>query len=332
MVRWRRQARLIRLDSVPSDYFKVSSGLGEGLPHSVLVVPTSDDDRVNGVIELGFLRPLNDRDIELLELIAGNIGTSIEAARYRQRLQEVLAETQQLNEELQVQQEELKTANEELEEQSRILKESQAHLETQQVELEQTNEQLAEQAQTLAEQRDAMDLKNTELNQAQVQLEERAEELQRSSKYKSEFLANMSHELRTPLNSSLILAKLLAENPQDNLSAEQVKFAESIYSAGNDLLNLINDILDISKVEAGKLEVIPENTSVARLADGLRNVFEPLAADKQPDLQRRLATGRAGDAVHRPPASGAGDQESAVQRREVHREGRGQPDHRRPAR
>jgi signal transduction histidine kinase/DNA-binding response OmpR family regulator len=200
-------------------------------------------------------------------------------------LQEVLAETQQLNEELQVQQEELKTANEELEEQSRILKESQAHLETQQVELEQTNEQLAEQAQVLADQRDAMDLKNTELNQAQTQLEERAEELQRSSKYKSEFLANMSHELRTPLNSSLILAKLLAENPQENLSAEQVKFAESIYSAGNDLLNLINDILDISKVEAGKLEIRPENTSVARLVDGLRGMFQPLAADKQLDFQ-----------------------------------------------
>lgn len=287
------QARLIRLDAVPGDYFKVSSGLGAGLPHSVLVVPTSDDDRVNGVIELGFLRPLSERDIELLELIAGNIGTSIEAARYRQRLQEVLAETQQLNEELQVQQEELKTANEELEEQSRILKESQAHLETQQVELEQTNEQLAEQ-------RDAMDKKNTELNQAQIQLEERAEELQRSSKYKSEFLANMSHELRTPLNSSLILAKLLAENPQQNLSAEQVKFAESIYSAGNDLLNLINDILDISKVEAGKLEVIAENTRVDRLVDGLRSMFEPLAADKklafsvevQPDAPGLLFTDR----------------------------------------
>ncbi|MEZ1314783.1 response regulator [Pseudomonas fluorescens] len=280
-----QQARLIRLDSVPGDYFKVSSGLGQGLPRSVLVVPTSDDKRVNGVIELGFLRPLAERDTELLDLIAGNIGTSIEAARYRQRLQEVLAETQQLNEELQVQQEELKTANEELEEQSRILKESQAHLETQQVELEQTNEQLAEQAQTLADQRDAMDLKNTELNQAQAQLEERAEELQRSSKYKSEFLANMSHELRTPLNSSLILAKLLAENPQDNLSAEQVKFAESIYSAGNDLLNLINDILDISKVEAGKLEVRPENTSVTRLLEGLHGMFQPLAADKQLDFQ-----------------------------------------------
>ncbi|WP_077048181.1 response regulator [Pseudomonas sp. KK4] len=285
------QARLIRLDNVPNDYFKVSSGLGEGLPRSVLVVPTSDDDRVNGVIELGFLRPLEERDIELLELIAGNIGTSIEAARYRQRLQEVLAETQQLNEELQVQQEELKTANEELEEQSRILKESQAHLETQQVELEQTNEQLAEQAVILAEQRDAMDLKNTELNQAQAQLEERAEELQRSSKYKSEFLANMSHELRTPLNSSLILAKLLAENPQDNLSAEQVKFAESIYSAGNDLLNLINDILDISKVEAGKLEIRPETTAVARLVDGLRGMFLPLATDKRLQFHVELQDG-----------------------------------------
>jgi len=293
-----QQAHLIRLDDVPGDYFKVSSGLGEGLPRSVLVVPTSDDERVNGVIELGFLRPLTDRDIELLELIAGNIGTSIEAARYRQRLQEVLAETQQLNEELQVQQEELKTANEELEEQSRILKESQAHLETQQVELEQTNEQLAEQAQVLADQRDAMDLKNTLLNQAQTQLEERAEELQRSSQYKSEFLANMSHELRTPLNSSLILAKLLAENPQENLSAEQVTFAESIYSAGNDLLHLINDILDISKVEAGKLEIRPENISVARLVDGLRGMFQPLAADKllefnvdvQPDAPSMLFT------------------------------------------
>ncbi|MEB0228062.1 response regulator [Pseudomonas sp. 10S4] len=286
-----QQARMIRLDGVPDDYFKISSGLGQGLPHSVLVVPTSDDDQINGAIELGFLRPLNDRDIELLELIAGNIGTSIEAARYRQRLQEVLAETQQLNEELQVQQEELKSANEELEEQSRILKESQAHLETQQVELEQTNEQLAEQAQILADQRDAMDEKNTELNQAQTQLEDRAEELQRSSKYKSEFLANMSHELRTPLNSSLILAKLLAENPQENLSAEQVKFAESIYSAGNDLLNLINDILDISKVEAGKLEIRPENTSVTRLVDGLRAMFEPMATDKKLDFQIELQAG-----------------------------------------
>ncbi|MFK3970936.1 response regulator [Pseudomonas sp. NPDC087358] len=273
--------QIITLDDVPQDYFKVTSGLGDGSPRSVIVVPTRNDDQVNGVIELGFLRALTPRDIEFLELVADNVGTSIEAARYRQRLQEVLAETQQLNEELQVQQEELRTANEELEEQSRILKESQAHLETQQAELEQTNEQLAEQGKALADQRDALDRNNEELNIAQVELEARAEELQRSSKYKSEFLANMSHELRTPLNSSLILAKLLAENPLDNLTGEQVKFAESIYSAGNDLLNLINDILDISKVEAGKLDMRPENSSVSRLVDGLRMTFEPLAGDKQ---------------------------------------------------
>jgi signal transduction histidine kinase/CheY-like chemotaxis protein len=274
------QDQIITLNELPNDYFRVSSGLGDGSPRSVIVVPTSNDQHVNGVIELGFLRELTERDIEFMEQVSDNIGTSIEAARYRQRLQEVLAETQQLNEELQVQQEELRTANEELEEQSRILKESQVHLETQQAELEQTNEQLSEQGKALADQRDALDRKNEELNFAQVELEARAEELQRSSKYKSEFLANMSHELRTPLNSSLILAKLLAENPQDNLTDEQVKFAESIYSAGNDLLTLINDILDISKVEAGKLDMRPDNSSVARLVDGLRGMFEPLAADK----------------------------------------------------
>lgn len=268
-----REGRLLRLDELPEDYYRLSSGLGRGLPRSAMMVPVSDDGQINGVLELGFLRPLQDRDSELLERIAGNLGISIETARYRQRLQEVLAETQQLNEELQVQQEELKTANEELEEQSRVLKESQAYLETQQAELEQTNEQLAERT-------DALDLKNSELNKAQVELQARAEDLQRSSKYKSEFLANMSHELRTPLNSSLILAKLLAENGEGNLSEEQVKFAESIYSAGNDLLNLINDILDIAKVEAGKLEVRPETTPVVRLVEGLQAMFQPLADDK----------------------------------------------------
>jgi CheY-like chemotaxis protein/signal transduction histidine kinase len=286
-----QQDQIIRLDEVDDNYFKVASGLGEGSPRSIVVVPTSNDDQVNGVIELGFLRPLTEQDIEFLELVSDNVGTSIEAARYRQRLQEVLAETQQLNEELQVQQEELRTANEELEEQSRILKESQVHLETQQAELEQTNEQLAEQAQTLADQRDALDRNNEELNIAQVELEARAEELQRSSKYKSEFLANMSHELRTPLNSSLILAKLLAENPAENLTGEQVKFAESIYSAGNDLLNLINDILDISKVEAGKLDMRPENSSVARLVEGLRGMFEPLALEKKLEFHVELQAG-----------------------------------------
>ncbi len=275
-----RGRRLVCLDDLPADYIKVASSLGEGRPVSVALVPLQSEDRVNGVVELAFMRVLEPREREFLEAIASNVGMALEAARYRQRLQEVLGQTQQLNEELQTQQEELRAANEELEQQARVLKESQAHLETQQAELEQTNEKLSEQAQTLADQRDELDQRNTTLGRIQAQLEERAEELQRASRYKSEFLANMSHELRTPLNSSLILAKLLAENGNGNLNDEQVKFAESIYSAGNDLLNLINDILDIAKVEAGKLEIRPERTPLASLLEGLRDVFVPLAGER----------------------------------------------------
>jgi signal transduction histidine kinase/DNA-binding response OmpR family regulator len=209
-----------------------------------------------------------------MDLIGPAVGASVAAVVYRHRLQVALEEQQAMNEELQVQQEELRTANEELEEQSRALEESQTALENQQAELEQTNEQLAEQAANL-------DLKNTALTTAQDQLRERALELERASRYKSEFLANMSHELRTPLNSSLILAKLLADNQNGNLNEEQVRFAQTIYGAGNDLLNLINDILDISKVEAGKLELVPEDLPLRRVVEGLARTFEPLARQKR---------------------------------------------------
>ncbi|MDR6677212.1 response regulator [Pseudomonas oryzihabitans] len=274
------EGRSLALDQLPADYLKVNSALGEREASAALIVPIENDGRVNGVVELGFLRALRPQDEELMTLIADSIGSSVEAARYRQRLQQVLAETQQLNEELQVQQEELRTANEELEEQSQALKESQVHLEQQQAELEQTNEQLSEQAQELLQQRDVLDDRNNRLNEAQQLLEDRARELERASQYKSEFLANMSHELRTPLNSSLILSKLLADNPAGNLSDEQVRYAESIYSAGNDLLTLINDILDISKVEAGMLEIRPEQVSMRRLVESLKTAFEPIAQNK----------------------------------------------------
>lgn len=283
------ERRVMAVEDLPADYLKVTSALGGTQPRSVLIVPVEDSGLLNGVIELGFLRPLREQDSELLRRIVPSIGSAIEAARYRQRLQKVLAETQQLNEELQVQQEELRAANEELEEQSNALRESQSHLEEQQAELEQTNEQLAEQTETLARQRDEMDEKNQRLNEAQLMLEQRADELQRASRYKSEFLANMSHELRTPLNSSLILAKLLADNPDGNLSDDQVQFARSIYSAGNDLLTLINDILDISKVEAGKLEVHPELTVLARLVDGVKNLFLPQAMERSLQFEVELA-------------------------------------------
>jgi CheY-like chemotaxis protein/signal transduction histidine kinase/CHASE3 domain sensor protein len=276
------QRRPLALEDVPPDYLRVRSALGHATVRSVLLVPLLHEGRLCGVLEAGWLRPLEPRDGELLAAAGAVLAGSIEAARFRRRLQEALEETQQLNEELQVQQEELRTTNEELEEQSRALKESQSQLESQQVELEQTNLQLAETAGRLASQRD-------DLAKAQGELEARALELQRASRYKSEFLANMSHELRTPLNSSLILAKLLADNPAGNLSDEQVKFAQSIYSAGNDLLNLINDILDIAKVEAGKLEVRPEVTPVAGVAEGLRSMFEPLAARKGLRLELQVA-------------------------------------------
>ena len=265
--------RIIHLENLPNYYLKLTSALGSGSPTHILVAPVESDGEVNGVVELGFLGPVGEREIEFLKLVSGNIGTAIEATLSRQRLHEVLQETQQLNEELQVQQEELRTANEELEEQSRVLEESQATLENQKAELEQTNEQLAEQAVVL-------DQRNTALNDVQLQLEERARDLERASQYKSQFLANMSHELRTPLNSSLILAKLLSDNPQGNLNEEQVRFAQTIYSAGNDLLNLINDILDISKVEAGKLELNPEELRLQQVVQGMQRTFEPLAQQK----------------------------------------------------
>ncbi|TWI60637.1 signal transduction histidine kinase [Pseudoduganella lurida] len=265
--------RLVQLENLPKDYLKLTSALGSTTPTHVLVMPVTNDGKVNGVVELGFLHPVGERETEFLNLVADNLGTAIEATLARQRMQELLVETQQLNEELQVQQEELRTANEELEEQSRVLEESQASLENQKAELEQTNEQLGEQAQ-------ALDQKNTALNEAQTMLEERALDLERASQYKSQFLANMSHELRTPLNSSLILAKLLSDNSQGNLNEEQVRFAQTIYSAGNDLLNLINDILDISKVEAGKLELNPEELRLQQVVEGLRRTFEPLAQQK----------------------------------------------------
>ncbi|WP_263146733.1 response regulator [Pseudomonas sp. RIT-PI-AD] len=272
--------RLVIFEGLPPDYLKVSSSLGEGFPLSVLAAPTESEGQVNGVLELGFLRALSPRDKAFVESITGNLGVSIEASRYRQRLQEVLAETQQLNEELQVQQEELRAANEELEDQSQVVLQSQADLEVQQTELEQTNLRLNEQTLRLVEQRDALDQQNRALNQARAQLEERAEELQRASRYKSEFLANMSHELRTPLNSALILAKVLTENRKGNLDSEQIRYAQMIYDSGNDLLRLISDILDISKVEAGRLDVHPEPTDIQQLMGDLDSAFREQAEDK----------------------------------------------------
>ena len=267
------EGRPFIIRDVPEGYLTVASALGRDKPRHLVISPASADGAVNAVIELGFINPIGEDAIALLEQASGSIGVAVRSANYRAELQNLVEETQRQSEELQVQSEELRVSNEELEEQSRALKESQARLEQQQAELEQTNSQLEEQAQLLEAQRD--DLARTT---AVVQL--KARELEQASRYKSDFLANMSHELRTPLNSSLILAKLLADNPEGNLNDEQVKFAKTIQSSGNDLLNLINDILDLSKIEAGHVEIRPETVSLDRLAKDIQQVFQPVAQEK----------------------------------------------------
>jgi CheY-like chemotaxis protein/signal transduction histidine kinase/CHASE3 domain sensor protein len=268
-----RENRLLRVKDVPQDYLPVSSSLGSTTPVSLLVAPASIDGVVNAVVELGFFRRVAAADAELLRRVGEPLAVAVRSSRDRTRLEELLEETQRQAEELQTQQEELRVSNEELEEQSRALKESQSRLEAQHAELEQTNSQLQEQTGLLELQRD-------ELSQAQLALTERAQELARANQYKSEFLANMSHELRTPLNSSLILAKLLADNKAGNLTDEQVRFAQTILAAGNDLLTIINDVLDLSKIEAGKVELQRQSVAIGPLVAQLCEVFEQAARAK----------------------------------------------------
>ncbi|MCY1069234.1 response regulator [Nannocystis sp. RBIL2] len=250
-----------------ADELPLRTGTSERFPAHVLVLPARVDGVTIAVLELGFLRPAEPRVRALLERIGETVALAVRSSEQKERLAALLEETQRQAEELQTQQEELRVQNEELEQQTRALEESRARLGNQQAELEQINAHLEEQTQALQAERDT-------LTQAQIQLK-------RTSAFKSEFLANMSHELRTPLNSSLILARLLADNRQGNLDAEQVKFAETIYSAGNDLLTLINDILDLSKIEAGMLDVRPETISLARLTDQLTTTFRPVARDRR---------------------------------------------------
>ncbi|MBC8725342.1 response regulator [Paraburkholderia sp. 31.1] len=268
-----RSRRTLVLRDVPADYVRVVSATGSGAPRNLLILPIDNDGQVNGVVEMGFLREVTPRDEEFMELIRHSMGNFLEAALYRERLQDALAETQQLNEELQVQQEELRVSNEGLEERGRALLESQRRLEAQQAELEQTNVRLEEYALRLERQK-------SDLLRVQNDLAANAERLEQSSRYKSEFLANMSHELRTPLNSSLILAKLLQQNRSGNLTDEQVRYAETIHASNSDLLVLINDILDLSKVEAGQLTVEHETVSIEATLQSLEEMVRPIAATR----------------------------------------------------
>ncbi len=268
-----RERRTLMFDEVPADHLPVRSALGQSQPRAIVVMPAVVGEECFGVVEVGLFEPLLRHEREFLDRVSETVAIAIRTAGDRTRLEDLLGETQRQSEELQAQQEELRVSNEELEEQSRALRESQARMETQQAELEQINTHLEEQAEELRLQSEA-------LTHAQASLTDRAADLERANQYKSEFLANMSHELRTPLNSTLILAKLLADNKERTLTAEQVRYAETISSAGNDLLTLINDILDLAKVEAGKIDLTIEPVPLASTVEGLVRTFEPITGDK----------------------------------------------------
>ncbi|HEU4720184.1 MAG TPA: HAMP domain-containing protein [Gemmatimonadaceae bacterium] len=277
----------ILLTNVPDDYIQITSGLGEAPPRNIIVLPILFEGEVKAVIELASFLPFSQIHQTFLDQLSESIGVVLNMISANMRTEELLEQSQKLTQELQsqskelqLQQEELKRSNSELEAQAKTLRQSEELLKEQQEELQQVNEELEEKASLLAEQNQKVEQKNREVEGARLALEEKAEQLALSSKYKSEFVANMSHELRTPLNSLLILAKLLSDNKDNNLTAKQVEFAQTIHSSGTDLLNLINDILDLSKVEAGKMEVNPTDVPIVDVESFTRRTFEQVAQQK----------------------------------------------------
>lgn len=269
-----QKKRIVHLTDLPHDYIKVSSSLGDMSPKELVIVPLIAEGTIQAVIELAFMKPATKLELKFLEQVSETMGIAIKSGLYRLRLQDLLEETQVQAEELQSQQEELRVSNEELTERSNSLIQAQVRLENQHSELEQTNLELEEQ-------KTLLDVQNRDLKLAQEEVENKSKNLEEANRYKSEFLANMSHELRTPLNSTLILSKLLKDNPKGNLNDEQVMYADTIYSAGNDLLSLINDILDLSKVEAGKLDIFIEKFSVEQMVNAIAQTFKPIFDDKK---------------------------------------------------
>lgn len=277
----------ILLTDVPGDYIRVTSGLGAAPPLNIIVLPVLFEAEVVAVLELASLKRFNPIQLEFLDQVTESIGVVLNTISFDARNAQLLEQAQHLALELQQQQEELVESNRRLEEQAGALQASEVLLKEQQEELQQTNEELQqlnteleEKAELLSNQKQEVEHKNSEIELARIALAEKAEQLALSSKYKSEFLANMSHELRTPLNSLLILAKLLSENGEGNLSGKQVEYSRTIYSAGTDLLELINDILDLAKIESGMMTLNIESMNFSELRSHLDRTFRQIAQTK----------------------------------------------------
>ena len=270
----------IIISDIPEDYIRIDSSLGHTPPRHILVFPILMQKRVMGVIELGSLTPFTDLHLEFLQQTAEAMAIAIHATHASQQTKELLDKTQQQAEELQSQQEELQASNEELREQTESLQKSESLLQQQQEELQVTNEELAERTHNLERQQEEVKKKNEELARHRNELMQKATELETTSKYKSEFLANMSHELRTPLNSILILSQLFAANKDANLTEKQMEYARTINSSGTELLNLINEVLDLSKVEAGRMQLDIAPLNLQQFLTEMEQAFAPVAADK----------------------------------------------------
>ncbi len=279
----------ILITNAPEDYIQINSGLGEAKPMNIIVLPIVFEGQVLAVMELASFNRFSETYQSLLDQLTESIGVVLNTIQANMRTEELLAQSQSLAEELQAQQEELTETNKRLEQQAKSLQASEELLKQQQEELQQTNEELEEKARLLTAQNEEVEQKNREVESAKRQLEDKARQLALTSKYKSEFLANMSHELRTPLNSLLILAKLLADNPEENLSRKQVEFAKTIHESGQDLLTLINDILDLSKIESGMMSVSLSDVAFRDIADMAERTFRQVANDKQLDFTIDLA-------------------------------------------
>jgi HAMP domain-containing protein/signal transduction histidine kinase/CheY-like chemotaxis protein len=256
--------RPILLKDVPPDFIRIGSGLGHAKPANVSILPALFEDEVKAVIELASFNDFNETHQNFLDQLMESVGIVLNTIAATMRTEGLLKQSQLLTQELQARQTELTTKQEEL------------HA---------TNDELQEKAQLLENEKKQVEAKNLEIEMARRALEEKAEQLALTSKYKSEFLANMSHELRTPLNSLLILSKLLADNQQQNLNEKQVEFAKTIHSAGSDLLNLINDILDLSKIESGTVTIEIGDMRLQSLKQHMERTFRQLAADKGLDFK-----------------------------------------------